>query len=104
MIFDKPDLTSIGGYCCQAMKGYIESEDSLILYQPYFRVYAVKVGNNIAQQIHFCPWCGKILPHDLSNSFFETVRKELGLDGNLSEIKNLPTEFQTDEWWKKRGL
>lgn len=91
-------------HCCQFMAAYSNELDGLILYRPYFREYTVKVGNNILQRIHWCPWCGNSLPPYLSDIFFKTIQKELGVDIGLSEIKNLPEEFQTDEWWKKRGL
>lgn len=91
-------------HCCELMRAYVDNTHGMILYRPYFREYAVKVGGNTLQQIQYCPWCGSNLPEDLSERFFHTVKTEVGKDVNLSEIKNLPLEFQTDEWWKKRGF
>jgi hypothetical protein len=35
----------------------------------------------------------------------DVLEKEYGLSPFISEqIKRIPQEFFTDEWWKKRGL
>lgn len=59
--------------------------------------------------IKYCPFCGTELPQNLIDERWDTILEELGVDylteddGNPPK-KELPPEFQTDEWWKKRGL
>jgi hypothetical protein len=59
--------------------------------------------------IAHCPFCGAKLPNHLIDERWNTILDELGPeylpddDGNPPK-KELPPEFQTDEWWKKRGL
>ena len=91
-------------HCCSLMDSHTNSTHGIILYRPYFREYGVKVCDNIIQQIKNCPWCGIQLPEDLSTCFFDTIKDELGVDVGLSEIKSLPSEFQSEEWWEKRGF
>lgn len=59
--------------------------------------------------IEYCPFCGKKLPKSLYPE--GTLYKEYGedyLDLYCDKDKRLPPEirreFDTDEWWKKRGL
>jgi hypothetical protein len=49
-----------------------------------------------------------LLP-DLCNEYWATIINEVGPEyyhthENYDPNKPLPPEFQTDEWWKKRGL
>ncbi|MBQ3565158.1 MAG: hypothetical protein IJA14_03340 [Alphaproteobacteria bacterium] len=60
--------------------------------------------------IAFCPFCGAKLPPPLDPE--DTIMKEYGEDyvryNFEPEYKSLPKkirkEFDTDKWWKKRGL
>jgi hypothetical protein len=54
------------------------------------------------QGVFYCPWCGTKLPKELSDTWFETLEKEYGIDDPYKI--NYPQEFNTDEWWIKRGL
>ena len=56
--------------------------------------------------IYYCPWCGKKLPINLSDKWFEILKKEHGIDYPFDDPdrKNIPEEFKSDEWWKKRNL
>ena len=56
----------------------------------------------------FCPWCGIKLPKDLGSEYFDILRKEyriafLDVDTRKAE-KSFPQDFESDAWWKKRGL
>jgi hypothetical protein len=105
---------------------------ALILYSPVGRSYSIPVGSSkekgVDVGISYCPFCGVKFPSDLGEKWFEVIRTELGEDylpdsevefekflcrktgekyipdPNRPTPKPLPEEFQTDEWWKKRGL
>lgn len=53
--------------------------------------------------INYCYICGQILPKRLDKQLTTILRKEYGLN-SWRDYKKAPPEFQTDEWWKKRGL
>jgi len=82
-------------------------------YDPVFREYFIDIRpeyGGTCQLIKHCPWCGKKFPKELLNEFIETLKKELDVKdkdiglGELRERKDIPVEFESDEWWKKRGL
>ena len=58
--------------------------------------------------ILYCPFCGTKLPSSLDEVDMEPfLRKEYGWTDNDCwgyPMRELPEEFKTDEWWKKRGL
>jgi len=60
---------------------------------------------HLACEIHSCPWCGTKLPSSLADKWFEVLKEEYGIEDPSDEDRDrVPTEFRTDEWWKKRGL
>ena len=72
-----------------------------IVYTPYTRTYAmVSIGDWYMSVITYCPYCGKKLPVDLYEKRLEIIEKEFP---EFSE-NEIPEEFKTDEWWRKRGL
>ena len=101
-------------FCCKDMQRNLEhvcSEhgtniwdcaDHLICYSSCFDEFGIIIhdGGNSYVQISFCPFCGQKLPISKRSKFFE-ILEELGLEWDSD---NLPSEFETDEWWKKRGL
>jgi hypothetical protein len=83
----------------------------VLMYDPVLRGYGyyIDVALPEIQYIGFCPFCGKGLPEMLENEFLDTIYEELGQeflpkDWTTESREHLPPEFQTDEWWKKRGL
>ena len=81
-----------------------------IIYSPSNRTYSVaSIGGWYPSVIYYCPFCGAKLPEDLYDKKYEIIKAELGSeylpdsDGNPPK-KELPPEFRTEEWWKKRGL
>ena len=101
-------------YCCELMNDFLADSRIAILYSPAYRLYSLpwlQKGRTIStvtksQKIDYCPWCGKKLPTDLTNRWFEILEKEYHLDDPRSkeQKKLVPAEFHTDKWWKKRGL
>ncbi len=92
-------------------------EDHSIFYQSRTRTYNASTGRSfinegtgkkaleVADTIKFCPWCGKKLPKDLWNEWYDEI-EELGFELPLEpeELKKIPKEYMTEEWWIKRGL
>jgi len=79
-------------------------------YLPMIRAYVIfkKWSEEISYDQEFdvmvyCPFCGAKLPERLDDKLTEILQKEYGLN-SWRDYKKAPTEFHTDEWWKKRGL
>jgi hypothetical protein len=100
-------------FCCERMETEALSEDQkwkfidFDLSKRYFGIFQINTPYSI--EIKHCPFCGKKLPDNLIDEKWDTIFSELGKDfladedGNPPK-KELPPEFKTDEWWKKRGL
>ena len=85
-----------------------------IWYDEPTREYFILVRHNpdafLGRLIKYCPFCGTKLPETLDPD--EYILKEYGEDYIRSssdpQYKALPEkirkEFDSDEWWKKRGL
>ena len=94
------------------MTSYIQQEstnaDPSIDYNPYLRSYSLRIVNSdygTHESMQYCPWCGTKLPKDLDGVWSKVLREEYGIiDPNVTERDKIPSEFKTDEWWKKRGL
>lgn len=96
-------------YCCINMQQYTNNDRICMGYSDIFREYYIlrKEDNVSVYRIDYCPWCGEKLPKELRDEYFDILKKEYNLEPNLADIRNnqdLPKEFQSDEWWIKRGL
>jgi len=94
-------------YCCHAMEQEINDPRVFINYNPKYREYYINTtSKHVIRIIDNCPWCGKKLPKNLRNEWFDILEKEYNLDNPWDEKQALlvPEEFKTDEWWKKRKL
>lgn len=107
-------------FCCDGLKQVVElkgnKEYSDIFYLPQYRAFGVSFKGDIQNFtiLEYCPFCGTKFPSNLVEKFEEFLLDDYGPDylttagQNISEPipakKPLPKEFQTDEWWKKRGL
>lgn len=89
------------------MSDCVNDQRVQIGYNPVTKDYFIPLLHNCKitslQCLFYCPWCSKKLPTGLR---FEVLEKEYGLDDPDSKEQKLliPKEFETDEWWKKRGL
>jgi len=93
-------------HCCNEMNSFTENPRDPIKYHLVFRTYYIDYNaSNIITMKH-CPWCGTKLPKELTDEFFDILEEEYQIETDMGEYKDieLPKEFQTDEWWKKRGL
>ena len=77
---------------------------NMIEYLPRGREYSIVHAEDTISVIHYCPYCGKKLPTILEDEWYEVLKKEYGLTFDDDVDKQIPSEFLTDEWWKKRGL
>jgi hypothetical protein len=109
-------------HCCSRLTDEIENGSTLTGNRKFFkydsqrRYYAIVCDQEkkIDLQLSYCPFCGVRFPHDLCDEFERVLLSEFGPDyltsfGNtifetIPAKKSIPQEFQTDEWWKKRGL
>jgi hypothetical protein len=99
-------------YCCEDMKRNVEYKDevqdefdcpnNLITYVSNADEYGIIFhdGGTAYMRIRYCPWCGAKLPESKRSLRFE-ILEAMGCEVPWDEI---PEEFKTDEWWKKRGL
>lgn len=99
----KPD------FCCDNMFSAIE-EIKIVDYDNVVRDYGIRFKKNkgyMVMRLTFCPWCGQKLPKGLMSKLFQVLEEEYGIPLEKADIDtytNVPKEFKTDEWWKKRGL
>lgn len=105
-------------FCCDEIYNVLlgENDGNCELhfgYDPVLRRYFIDVRSEYGgavQLIRHCPWCGKCFPRSLLNEFVEELKKKLNIKtndigfGELRERKDIPQEFKSDEWWKKRGF
>jgi hypothetical protein len=96
-------------YCCEEfLKYWINDPRVPFSYSAVFRkyYYMVEKGLHAILGIPACVICKKKWPNSLKYEWKATIIKELGFDpGSKENInKEIPYEFTTDEWWKKRGL
>lgn len=101
-------------FCCESMSLLIADIDCPLKYNPRFRSYILTIPEPylrkneicVSFSILYCPRCSTPLPKDLSDEWSEIVEKEYGItdEWNEEQLRHLPQEFFTDEWWKKRRL
>jgi len=98
-------------HCCQLMSEFLEESKVAIGYSERFKSYYLYLkGSDVAsQRIYYCPWCGEKMPKPLDDEYDTELSKVLNI--NIDDITldtysdpEIPKEFKTDEWWKKRGL
>lgn len=104
-------------HCCIKMEGVLEECDSPLRYIPYTRSYDMEYGSSfqntetgdkicVAESLIYCPWCATKLPKDLMDEWTEIVQNEFNVKDTLDkkELKKIPEEYMSEEWWEKRGL
>lgn len=94
-------------HCCELMDMFLEDPRIPLKYYPMAREYGIPLSHSSAIQLFFyCPWCGKKLPESLREKFFDILEKEYHVEPefDIKQDPNVPEEFKSDEWWKKRGL
>ncbi len=94
-------------HCCDMMQFILNENRIAISYLPIYREYRLKLKKEpVYQTLWYCPWCGTKLLPSVRKTYFKILREEYDIDDDTDpeQMKRLPPEFETDEWWKKRGL
>jgi hypothetical protein len=96
-------------YCCEDMKISLENPRHCLHFDLSQRRYWVeKKDCRRGIELKFCPWCATPLPKSLRAEYLQALSESLGKKVFWKDIQAghiaIPTEFHTDEWWKKRGL
>ena len=94
--------------CCKELVDSI-NENEFELYEQYRGVcYYYKKNNDEYGQYFmcFCPFCGEKMPPNLygSDIYCDALEKAVGKEYCDITEDEIPEEFKSDEWWKKRGL
>ncbi|AIL66131.1 hypothetical protein NOVO_09085 [Rickettsiales bacterium Ac37b] len=91
-------------FCCEDMHNSIEKY-KIVDYEQIDRTYGILFGDGYNMFLQFCPWCGVKLKHRLVKELFKCLKTEYKIEEpDLTNFTNVPEEFKSDEWWKKRGL
>src|ERR1700722_5993915 len=95
--------------CCDELIRSLNDCSNHLHYSRKYRQYGIRrVGSTSITCIDYCPWCGKKLPKSLDDEWDEVLKNEYGITidnpWDKKEMRKVPAEFLTDEWWKKRSL
>lgn len=96
-------------FCCETLVLNLKEKRTYISYNEVFRETYLNRSDtkNVISIIWFCPWCGNKLPKSLRNEWFDILEKEYGIETDIGEWrkrKDIPEEFKSNKWWKKRNL
>ena len=105
-------------FCCEALQRYVEDEQ--MIYDPITRSVEFYINDKVwsghddfsAKAICcYCPFCGTKLPKSLygvdengNHIYADALEEEVGKEYCDITEDEIPEEFKSDEWWKKRGL
>ena len=95
--------------CCESLIRSIEQKE--FKFYPEYRgicLYFFDEENDTYGQhfIKFCPYCGTKMPNDLyaSDAYCDALEEAVGKEYCDITEDEIPEEFKSDVWWKKRGL
>lgn len=92
-------------FCCEDISYAVVNPRTSVTYKLIDRRFIIE--GDLALEMNYCPWCGTKFPKDLREEWFDTLEREYGIDTDIGEARDrtdIPEEFWSDEWWKKRGL
>ena len=94
------------GHCCEMMADCLHDPDTPLKYNlVQRRYYLASKGKAKKNSIYHCPLCGSKLPKILIDEWIDILEKEYGLvDLYGKDAQQIPKEFKTDAWWRKRNL
>jgi len=94
--------------CCDSFKVSVDREEFKVYSQYRGVCYYFKRSDGSYGQYFFkyCPFCGAKMPNHFyaSDQYESALEEALGKDFCDITPEEIPEEFKTDEWWKKRGL
>jgi hypothetical protein len=103
-------------HCCQSMIDAYDRNLSALKYIAPERYYYIQDCDDSRRNyrtdgisgysIQFCPFCGTKLPEALTDVMYDLLKYEYGIEHpeRPNDKQRIPSEFLSDEWWKKRGL
>jgi hypothetical protein len=92
-------------FCCEDMQRLVGNQRTSVTYKAIDRRFVIE--GDLGLEMDYCPWCGTKLPENLREEWFETLEREYGIETDIGEARDrtdIPQEFWSDEWWKKRSL
>jgi len=92
--------------CCAALQYQIDNPYCPVGYNSKWREYSIQdIGSTSISLMTFCPNCSYRLPHPLRDNWFDILEGDYNIEDPAGKNKkNIPLEFLTDEWWRKRHL
>lgn len=101
---EKLEPSASGKFCCNNMEVSV-LDDKIIYYDSLIRSYYITIPTSkmSCKDLLHCPWCGMKLPSVLAREYCDILEDEYGLNPFDKSI-SIPQEFQSSEWWQKRGL
>ena len=92
--------------CCMGMHDSLVDKE--VEFDRTFKCYYIHLHKRW-QTMRYCIYCGMELPdlrssEDGSDPYGDALEEALGKDYCDIKPEEIPEEFKTDEWWKKRGL
>ena len=93
-------------YCCQEwVDNWINDETVPVSYRPDMRYYYLISDSRAAstQVLEYCFVCKHVFPENLMSQWTDIQEKEYGINEPFFSDNN-PKEFNSEEWWRKRGL
>ena len=101
------EILNPADHCCQHMVDLIEEERLGLFYVERIRRYSVLLKGQLGLfKLSYCFCCGAKLPDDLAVEFDFILKNDYHMQEPYKAVysKQVPPEFMTDEWWKKRGV
>jgi hypothetical protein len=98
-------------FCCDTMQRYVDEHN--LFYDESIRevTFYIKSNDKTGYQPEYyrspciyCPYCGAKQPQSLEFERDDALEEALGKDYNDIEDDEIPEEFKSDKWWKKRHL
>ena len=93
--------------CCMGM--HDDLLDKQVEFDRTFKCYYIHLHGDRWQTMGYCMYCGAELPDlrsskDGSDPYRDALEEAVGKEYCDITEDEIPKEFKTDEWWKKRGL
>lgn len=92
-------------FCCKDLLYAVINPRTSLSYEPIDRQFCIE--GDLGLKMDYCPWCGTKFPKNLREEWFDTLEIEYGIETDIGEAcdrADIPKEFWSDEWWKKRNL
>ena len=91
-------------FCSDPVESESQGSNPVVMYIASRREYRlhISMNGNMATPIRFCPWCASELPPVLTDTWYQTLH-DMGFSDPGGD-DDIPAEFESDQWWKQRGL